>query len=181
MPAMTKRVNIRTTVAVRTVNPPISGTKTNIIMSTSDILKCLCRRAIVEEILPNGKTIRLNMNNYYLDNGAGLDAYNTTPNKVEVKSEPKPEIKNVNANVVSSADIENVIDPESVAEETATGSHEETVEIANEINEVETIEEVKEDNTANTTESVEEIINTETEDQSHNENNNYNHKKNKKR
>lgn len=180
MPAMTKRVNIRTTVAVRTVNPPISGTKTNIIMSTSDILKCLCRRAVVEEILPNGKTIRLNMNNYYLDNGAGLDAYNTTPTKVEVKSEPKPEIKNVNANVVSSADIENVIDPEPVAEETTTESHEETVEIINETT-TETVEEIKNDTVENVVENTEETVTTETEDHPHNENNNYNHKKNKKR
>lgn len=179
MPAMTKRVNIRTTVAVRTVNPPISGTKTNIIMSTSDILKCLCRRAVVEEILPNGKTIRLNMNNYYLDNGAGLDAYNTTPNKVEAKSEPKPEIKNVNANVVSSADIENVVDPEPVAEETITEPNEETVEVTNET--TEDVEEIKNNTVENVVENTEEIVTTETEDQPHNENNNYNHKKNKKR
>ncbi|MCM1236083.1 MAG: hypothetical protein NC489_38855 [Ruminococcus flavefaciens] len=115
MPSMSKRVNIRTTVAVRTTNPPICGTKKNTIMSTSDILKCLCRRAVVEEILPNGSTIRLNMSNYNRDNGAGLDAYH--PVKVEEpvqapavnNPEPvkAPEIKEeeVNANVTSMADL----------------------------------------------------------------------------
>lgn len=75
MAAMTKRVNVVTRVAVRTTNPPISGSYKNIVMSTSDILKLLCKRASVEEILPDGRTVKLNMQNYYKDNGAGLDAY----------------------------------------------------------------------------------------------------------
>lgn len=85
---MTKRVNIRTTMAVRNINPPICGTCSNVIMSTGDILKCLCRRAFVEEILPDGTTVRLNMKNYYTDNGAGLDA----TKKVEVVKEPEVEV-----------------------------------------------------------------------------------------
>lgn len=85
---MTKRVNIRTTMAVRNINPPICGTCNNVIMSTGDILKCLCRRAFVEEILPDGTTVRLNMKNYYTDNGAGLDA----TKKVEVVKEPEIEV-----------------------------------------------------------------------------------------
>lgn len=84
MPSMTKRVNIRTTIPVRNINPPISGTYSNIIMSTGDILKCLCKRAIVEEILPDGTIVRLNMRNYFTDNGAGLDA------AAVVAKEPKP-------------------------------------------------------------------------------------------
>lgn len=74
MSAMTKRVNVRATVAVRNTNPPIYGTYKNIIMTTGDILKCLTKRATVDEILPDGSTIRLNYKNYYTDNGAGLDA-----------------------------------------------------------------------------------------------------------
>ena len=85
---MTKRVNIRTTMAVRNINPPICGTCNNVIMSTGDILKCLCRRAFVEEILPDGTTVRLNMKNYYTDNGAGDDA----TKKVEVVKEPEVEV-----------------------------------------------------------------------------------------
>lgn len=74
MPSMTKRVNVTTTIPVRTITPPLNGTYKDIIMSTGDILKCISRRAIVDEILPNGMAIRLTIGNYYKDNGAGLDA-----------------------------------------------------------------------------------------------------------
>lgn len=73
MAAMTKYVNVRTRIAVRNTNPPICGSYTGV-MTTGDILKCLCKRAKVEEVLPDGKTVLLNMSNYYTDNGAGLDA-----------------------------------------------------------------------------------------------------------
>lgn len=79
MAAMTKIVNIRTRVAVRNVNPPISGSVKGIVMTTGDILKCLCKRAQVEEVLPNGTTVKLNMRNYYTDNGAGLNAKKNLP------------------------------------------------------------------------------------------------------
>lgn len=83
MPTMTKRVNINAPVAIRTITPPIYGRVSNIVMTTGDILKCLCKRAVVDEILPNGSTVRLTMKNYYTDNGAGLDA-----KKVEAVSQP---------------------------------------------------------------------------------------------
>lgn len=88
MPAMTKIVNIRTRVAVKNVNPPICGTVKGIVMTTGDILKCLCKRALVEEVLPDGSTIKLNMSNYYTDNGAGLDAKKniSTPAKKPVEN-----------------------------------------------------------------------------------------------
>lgn len=79
MAAMTKIVNIRTRVAVRNVNPLISGTAKGIVMTTGDILKCLCKRAQVEEVMPDGRTVKLNMSNYYTDNGAGLDAKKNLP------------------------------------------------------------------------------------------------------
>lgn len=88
MPSMTKRVNVYAQVAVRNVTPPICGTCKDIIMTTGDILKCLCKRARVEEILPNGKTIRLNMSNYYTDNGAGLDASKSVTKEVKKVEEP---------------------------------------------------------------------------------------------
>ena len=80
---MTKRVNVYAQVAIRTITPPIYGTCKDIIMTTGDILKCICKRARVEEILPDGRTVRLNLRNYYTDNGAGLDA------KANVKKEEK--------------------------------------------------------------------------------------------
>lgn len=97
MPTMTKRVNIRTTMPVRNVTPPISGTLHDVIMTTGDILKCLSKRAVVDEILPDGKTVRLTMRNYYTDNGAGLYASKkpvTTVHKDEKKvEEKKPELE----------------------------------------------------------------------------------------
>lgn len=90
MPAMTKRVNVRANVAVRNINPPIHGTCNDIIMTTGDILKCLCKRAHVEEILPNGTTVTLNMKNYFTDNGAGLFVKKEKQQHVEVKK-PEPE------------------------------------------------------------------------------------------
>lgn len=130
MPAMTKRVNVRTVVAVRTTNPPISGTYKNVIMTTSDILKCLCRRAHVEEILPNGKTIKLNMHNYYLDNGAGLDARKP---KVEEKKTDKKKVSGKNA-VVKNAEKAGiklnaiVVDPPTEEEEDKAPADPEVVE-----------------------------------------------------
>lgn len=79
MAAMTKRVNINAPVAIRNITPPIYGTCNNIVMSTGDILKCLCKRAKMEEILPDGSTVVLTMKNYYTDNGAGLDAEKVKP------------------------------------------------------------------------------------------------------
>lgn len=60
----TKIVNIKATIPIRDTTPPIYGVKTNVKMTHSDILKCLCRRAIVEEVLPDGSTIRLTTKNF---------------------------------------------------------------------------------------------------------------------
>lgn len=91
MPAMTKRVNVQARVAIRNTTPPIYGYHENIVMTTSDILKCLCKRAIVDEILPDGSLLRLNMKNYYLDNGAGLTAEN--PIRITIPKMPKPVVE----------------------------------------------------------------------------------------
>lgn len=88
MPSMTKRVNVYAQVAVRNVTPPIHGTCKDIIMTTGDILKCLCKRARVEEIMPDGSIVRLNMRNYYTDNGAGLDASKSVTKEVKKVEEP---------------------------------------------------------------------------------------------
>ncbi len=68
----TKRVNIQANIPVRNITPPIHGSLHNVVMSTGDILKCISRHAKVEEILPDGTTVKLNFSNYYTDNGAGL-------------------------------------------------------------------------------------------------------------
>ena len=60
----TKLVNIRATIPVRNVTPPIYGSHDGVIMTQNDILKCLCKRAVVHEVLPDGSTIRLNTKNF---------------------------------------------------------------------------------------------------------------------
>ena len=65
---MVKLVNITSKVAIRTVTPKICGTHKNILMSTGDIMRCICMRAHVEEVLPDGTTVVLNSANYNKNN-----------------------------------------------------------------------------------------------------------------
>lgn len=67
---MNKVVNIYPSMAILSVNPPIRTTQVKVTKSTSEIRACIIARAIVDEVLPNGKTIRLNLNNYNKDNVA---------------------------------------------------------------------------------------------------------------
>lgn len=62
-----KTVNIDAKVPVRTVTPPIYGYHAKIEMNTSDILKCLLKRALITEVLSNGQLVKLNMSNYFVD------------------------------------------------------------------------------------------------------------------
>ena len=136
MPSMTKRVNVKAPVAIKTITPPIYGTCNDIIMTTGDILKCLCKRATVEEILPNGSTVRLNMRNYYTDNGAGLDAKKALKEaKVtkEDKVEEKPtEIFVTGTNIIDTNDEKVPEAPSEKAQvvETTTTNNLEEVNIA---------------------------------------------------
>ena len=76
---MVKKVNVIAQIPVRNVYPPIYGTYKGIPMSPANILKCLMHKAIVEEVLEDGSTVRLNTKNY------------NTVNKPEVVVEPKLE------------------------------------------------------------------------------------------
>lgn len=207
MSNMTKYVRVRTQVAVRNVNPPICGTYEGI-MTTGDILKCICKRAIVHEILPDGKTVRLNMSNYYIDNGAGLNAevhhpvekkVVENPSRFKVPDVPKTSVvetktdDNANSNdSVNVADLnmpatEEVVNavPENdtVVNETTPVSESETVEAADTSNTEESVE-TTENSNVEETESVEETAdtsNTETATSQNNHNNyQYYNKKNKK-
>lgn len=130
MPSMTKRVNVTTTIPVRTITPPLNGTYKNIIMSTGDILKCISRRAIVDEILPNGMTIRLTIGNYYKDNGAGLDAAErAVASKIKDEEHvelPKSEEKTSPVEKEEKAPEVPVEPDDSADNETATSAEEET-------------------------------------------------------
>ena len=61
---MVKKVNIIAQIPVRNVYPPIYGTYKGVPMSPANILKCLMHKAVVEEILEDGSTVRLNTKNY---------------------------------------------------------------------------------------------------------------------
>ena len=155
MMTMTKRVNVRANVAIRNINPPIYGTCNNIIMTTGDILKCLCRRAQVEEILPDGRTVKLNMSNYFTDNGAGLSASTI----VEKKNTNEPTIT-------------------LVTDETADTVEDSCAEISSventETNEIDTVEEaasIDEDAIGVTAESVDVVEETPIEEEHHEDEN----------
>lgn len=141
MPAMTKRVNINAKVAIRDVKPPIYGTLNNVVMSTGNILKCLCKRAIVDEILPDGSTVRLTMKNYYTDNGAGLTAApDPTKRKKATRNSSKPEPKvekktSKEPEVIKEEVVEEIKEPEiktNVVEKTKVPTPVETEEKINE-------------------------------------------------
>lgn len=61
---LTKIVNIYPSMPIITINPPIRSTVKRVTKSIEEIRACLLARAIVEEILPDGKTIRLTIGNY---------------------------------------------------------------------------------------------------------------------
>ena len=63
-----KRVNVKICGPIYTVNPPITRTVLDTELSVGDIRNCICAKATVEEILNNGKIIRLDLYNYNKDN-----------------------------------------------------------------------------------------------------------------
>ncbi len=65
---MKKQVNIFANTPITFINIPIVGTVRNITMKSEDIRKCLFAKAKVEEILPSGKTVKLDFTNYNTEN-----------------------------------------------------------------------------------------------------------------
>ena len=63
-----KKVNITTVRPIRVFSVPIRGTVSNVELSTEDILKVICQKGIVDEILSDGTIVRLGLNNYAKDN-----------------------------------------------------------------------------------------------------------------
>lgn len=64
MKKLTKIVNIYPSMPITGVNPPIRSVVKRVTKSISEIRTCLMARAIVEEVLPDGTTVRLNIGNY---------------------------------------------------------------------------------------------------------------------
>lgn len=120
---MLKRVNIFPTVPVYNIKNPIVGTTFNVELSTGDILCCIYARAKVEEILPNGNTLNLNLKNY---------------NKVNFIEEKVEHVINTEESKVEESNEE--LNTTSVLEETATVD-----EDSSEVNNSETISPVTEE------------------------------------
>lgn len=85
-----KTVNINATIPIVNVTPPLYGYREGIKMTISDILKCLMRRAIIHEVMPDGTTIRLDLKNFRNDNRAAMK-----PKKEEKVAEEEPKIEEV--------------------------------------------------------------------------------------
>lgn len=67
MNKLTKVVNIYPSMPIIRTNPPIRSAVKNVTKSVDEIRICLMSRAIVEEVLPDGTTVRLNISNYDKD------------------------------------------------------------------------------------------------------------------
>ena len=64
MNKLTKVVNIYPSMPITGVNPPIRSVVKKVTKSIEEIRTCLMARAIVEEVLADGRTVKLNMSNY---------------------------------------------------------------------------------------------------------------------
>ena len=70
---MFKKVNIKPQSPIFTLKVPITAPVMGITMSTGDIAMCIHARALVSEILPNGKIVKLNLSNFDKDNSIVID------------------------------------------------------------------------------------------------------------
>ena len=95
---MTKMVNIYPNGAITTINPPIRSRVMGVIKSTDEIRQCIIARAIVDEILSDGSTVRLDFSNYDKDNNpspvevAVAAAKENIKEEVPAKEEPKAKV-----------------------------------------------------------------------------------------
>lgn len=97
-----KKVNIFPRHAITNVNPPIRTPMEGVTKSVKDIRFCILADAKVEEVLPGGVKVLLNLTNYNIDNSgakpavAAAPAPKKAPKPVEEKKpEPKKEEKPV--------------------------------------------------------------------------------------
>lgn len=87
---MTKKVNIYPSTPIVNVQPVIRSIVKNATKDLDTIRKCIISRAKVEEVLPNGELVRLDLNNYDKDN-TFANAKETTPVDEKKVKEPATE------------------------------------------------------------------------------------------
>ena len=81
----TKVVNVYPNKAITSINPPIRSKVMKVTMPITNIRKCIIERAIVDEVLPDGRTVRLDFTNYDKDNSVKTveDAVKEAESKIE--------------------------------------------------------------------------------------------------
>ena len=89
---MTKKVNIYPKYPITSVTPAIRTVSLGITKPVEDIRKCIIARAIVDEVLSDGTTVRLNMNNFNKNNDKSkvekaVEAVKTSESITEAKPE----------------------------------------------------------------------------------------------
>lgn len=130
---MDKKVNIYPRKPITNVVPPIRCVCYNVTKPIGIIETCLLNGATVEEILPSGEIIELNLSNYDKDN-----------------SIPVVEKEDIDIVNVSSLEI-NTMPTEEIAEQTAIENTSETLDAQEEITEDSIQEEISENNTEEST------------------------------
>ena len=103
MSTLKKLVNIYPTMPITDFNPPMRVPTKRVYKTIGEIRTCLIRRAIVDEIMPDGSTVRL-----------GLDNYNAVLNPIAKEEETevvtsKPEVDETP--VVDETIVEEDVDP----------------------------------------------------------------------
>ena len=130
---MDKKVNIYPRKPITNVVPPIRCVCYNVTKPIGIIETCLLNGASVEEILPSGEIIELNLSNYDKDN-----------------SIPVVEKEDIDIVNVSSLEI-NTMPTEEIVEQTAIENTSETLDPQEEITENNIQEEISENNTEEST------------------------------
>lgn len=130
----TKVVNIYPNKAITSINPPIRSKVMKVTMPITNIRKCIIERAIVDEVLPDGRTVRLDFTNYDKDNSVKTveDAVKEAESKIEYEVTDEITVDD------SDEEDEIVHIVEETDEEEAVPAEEEKVEDA--IEEVKTVE-----------------------------------------
>lgn len=148
-----KVVNINATIPIVNVTPQLYGYRENVKMTISDILKCLMRRAIIHEVMPDGSTIRLDLKNFRDDNRAKMTPKEEEKKEEEVSTQELSQTAEQSAVFVTGMSVQTDEDPIiEPATETASSTSDEESETIN-LPTAESSEEPAEQSTATSTKS----------------------------
>ena len=132
---MKKKVNVKignNSFGVYTVKPPIVRTAMGIELTPGDIQKCLWAKAIVEEVLPDGSILPLNLNNYDKDNAPKIVNQGTIEHEVKMEVNEEFKKENIEVNVKEKQPMEEAVKVEIKDEVVVEEVKEEEKEVAEE-------------------------------------------------